>query len=59
LEPSKSLHKLRVNFIISIHDHTIIQGSAAFVYGWMVFADRFSNGALNEIIQQLSPPESE
>ena len=37
---------------------TIHQGSAAFVYGWVMFADRFSNGAINEIIQQFAPADS-
>lgn len=31
------------------------QGSSAFVYGWMIFADRSSNGVIVKIVQQFQP----
>ncbi len=37
----------------------ILQGSSAFVYGWMYFADRLSNGVIVKIIQQFTPESSE
>ena len=46
-----------MTIICVVDTYTWKQGSAAFVYGWVMFTDRFSNGALNEVIQQLSPPE--
>ena len=31
------------------------KGSSAFVYGWVAFADRLSNGVIVKIIQQATP----
>ena len=38
---------------------TIIQGSSAFVYGWVMFSDRLSNGVVVKIIQQATPSTSD
>ena len=39
---------------ISLCSHNL-QGSSAFVYGWVAFGDRLSNGVVVKIIQQLQP----
>ena len=33
----------------------VLQGSSAFVYGWVAFCDRLSNGVTVKIIQQFAP----
>ena len=35
--------------------HYSMQGSSAFVCGWVLFADRVSNGVLNKLVLQLKP----
>ena len=41
-------------FIVGISFYHF-QGSSAFVCGWVLFADRVSNGVLNKIALQLKP----
>ena len=38
-----------------IFRQTALQGSSAFVYGWVAFADRLSNGIAVKIVQQFLP----
>lgn len=38
-----------------IHGSLYMQGSSAFVFGWILFGDRLSNGVAVKIIQQVSP----
>ena len=35
-----------------------MQGSSAFVVGWMAFLDRVSNGVTVKILQQITPDDS-
>ena len=48
--------------LLSAYFHSItencmcsLQGSSAFVYGWVAFADRLSNGIAVKIVQQFLP----
>ena len=55
---------MRINFLIICHamlinvmDVYLLQGSSAFVYGWTYFADRLSNGIVNNIILRIDIKE--
>lgn len=37
------------------YTHFILQGSGAFVYGWVAFADKLSYGTAVKIIQEMQP----
>ena len=50
------LGSFTANFgILNIICQTALQGSSAFVYGWVAFADRLSNGIAVKIVQQFLP----
>ena len=43
---------------MSCHCDNFFQGSSSFVYGWVVFADRLTNGIVVKVIQQFQPLQS-